>query len=126
MSEDFGKYLVLAIVLVVAVVAWRAFQMKAASPDWPWVMGEIVRAKPLPMSDNPFEQHHGTHKWDLDVRYRYSVLGQNYENGRIRAISPHYFDEQSALQALKDYPVGAQVKVYYDPARPDSSVLIPG
>lgn len=55
-----------------------------------------------------------------DVAYSFSVRGKTYQGNRVSLgnISGSFADE-----ALKRYPVGATVTVYYDPADPDSNVL---
>ncbi len=60
------------------------------------------------------------------MRYRYTVNGTTHTGERLRAFGLHHLDEQQALKEIAPFPVGQKVKVYYDPAKPSSSVLIPG
>lgn len=60
--------------------------------------------------------------------YRYDVAGRSYEGTLITATQLLCFaDEREALAFLgREYPLEATVKVFYDPAAPDSAVLRPG
>ena len=107
-------------------MAWRAWQIKQASPRWPSVEGEVLVSRARPYNEQPYEPEAGKHDWMAEVRYRYSVNGIGHEGNRLQAFGRHYFSREEAEQALAPYPVGARVKVFHDPARPDVSVLIPG
>jgi len=58
----------------------------------------------------------------LHVKYDYTVEGKQYSSDRLTYAStsdlPKHF--------LDEFPVGATVPVYYDPASPQTSVLITG
>ena len=47
MFEDLGKYLLIAFVVFLGVLAWRAWQIRQASPQWPYVEGEMVSTRCL-------------------------------------------------------------------------------
>jgi len=126
MPDDIGKYLIIALLAGFAFLTWRAWQIKQASPNWPFVEGEILAARAR--AHNETGDHRGTlkHEWFPEVRYRYTVNGVTYTGDRLRAFGQNHLDEQQALQELAPFPVGQKVKVYYDPSKPTSSVLIPG
>lgn len=126
MSDDLGKYLIAAFVLALAFLAWRAWQVKQASPSWPYVMGEVTSSRPVSRQMNPAEPEGAQHEWMSEVRYRYSVNGQDHTGDRLRAFGRQNLTKEECVQELAPFPVGARVKVYYDPAKPGSSVLIPG
>lgn len=62
--------------------------------------------------------------WRPTFKYEYEVQG-NKHIGERRAIHPDEdYKRQSAAQHVADqYPVGARVRVYYDPANPSEAVL---
>lgn len=126
MPDDLGKYLIIAFVVFFGFLAWRAWQVKQASPAWPYVQGEMLEARAK--ARNEFGDQNGTpkHEWFTEVRYSYMVNGETYTGNRLRAFGLNHFDEQSALLELAPFQPGTKVKVYYDPAKPSSSVLIPG
>lgn len=126
MPDQLGKVIIAAFLLAMAVLAWRAWQIKQASPRWPSVEGEVLVSRARPYNEQPYEPEAGKHDWMAEVRYRYSVNGVSHEGNRLQAFGRHYFSREEAELALAPYPVGARVKVFHDPARPDVSVLIPG
>lgn len=96
--------------------------MAAASLSWPTVEGSIL-------SSEVYEQCCGEYSegWFPKVSYRYSVAGKEYISDKVEFVSmgdgnTSYF----ALQVIRRYPVGKQVKVYYNPLDPDVAVLEPG
>lgn len=126
MPDDIGKYLIIAFIAGFGFLAWRAWQIKQASPDWPSVEGEMLEARARARNETGDQRGVQKHEWFTEVRYRYSVNGTSYTGDRLRAFGLNHFDEQQALQELAPFPIGQKVKVYYDPAKPASSVLIPG
>lgn len=126
MPDDLGKYLIIAFIVGAVYLAWHAWQIKSASPNWPSVEGEMLVAKARARNETGDQQGTPTHEWFTEVRYRYTVNGVTYTGDRLRAFGRNHFDEQQALQELAPFSVGQKVRVYYDPAKPGSSVLIPG
>lgn len=126
MSDDLGKYLLAAFVLLFAVLAWRAWQTKQASPHWPSVTGQITASRAV--ARNETGDHRGTltHEWLTEVRYDYTVEGVRYTGNTLRAFGRHHFSEEQALAELAPFALGVNVLVYYDPDKPSRSVLIPG
>ena len=58
------------------------------------------------------------------ITYEYNVSGKIFKNGRIIFGRP-YFDFLTA-QGLRDrYPEGSEAEIYYDPQKPEQSVLLP-
>lgn len=126
MPDDIGKYLLIAFIAGFGFLAWRAWQVKQASPQWPCVQGEILQSRAFAPNETGDERGTPKHEWLTEVRYRYTVQGVNYTGNRLRAFGLHHFTQESAIQELAPFQAGQQVKVYYDPAQPSSSVLIPG
>ena len=56
------------------------------------------------------------------VKYDYTVEGKQYSSDRLTYAS----SEELPKHFLDEFPVGATVPVYYDPASPQTSVLITG
>jgi hypothetical protein len=61
-----------------------------------------------------------------DIRFRYQVLGTEYESDRLRPniIVTSYASTESAAEALKSFPLHATVRAYVDPAHPEQAFLI--
>ncbi|MDO9237520.1 MAG: DUF3592 domain-containing protein [Aquabacterium sp.] len=126
MLDDFGKYLLIAFIVGFGFLAWRAWHVKQASPQWPYVEGEVLTSRAFARNETADQRGTPTHEWLTEVSYSYTVNGIKLKGNRLRAFGLNHFDEAQAQQEIAPFPVGQRVKVYYDPANPASSVLIPG
>lgn len=126
MSDQLGRLLLVALVVGFGLLAWRAWQIRQASPSWPTVEGEILVSRAYPRNESNDGHGTPTHHWLVEVQYRYTVQGTPYTGDRLKAFVPPLPDEASAQAWLAPFPVGARVRVHYDPARPAVSVLVPG
>jgi hypothetical protein len=126
MSDDFGKYVFAALALLFAVLVWRAWQVKQASPSWPSVQGQILVSKARARNETGDQRGTPTHDWFTEVSYRYTVDGVAYTGNTLRAFGRNHFSQDQAEAELAPFAVGQSVPVYYDPANPARSVLIPG
>lgn len=125
MDIDWGKWIVGGIVVGVGFLMWRAYLDRQASPQWPSVMGRILDSRVVAQNESN-DGASFTREWRIDLNYRYTVNGHTYQNNRIRALLPRFGSEAEALSIQRRFPAGAEVPVYHDPAKPQSSVLIPG
>ena len=125
MGADIVKYIILAVFVIIGVLMWRAWQDKQASAAWPWVEGVVTHAEVEREMNDP---HEGLTQvgWRLALRYDYTVGGQAYTGHRRQAMPERFPTEAQARRVLAPYPAGTRVKVFYDPAKPASSVLEPG
>ncbi|HYR24700.1 MAG TPA: DUF3592 domain-containing protein [Aquabacterium sp.] len=126
MSEDIGKYIVIAFVLLFGFLFWRAWQIRQHSPQWPFVEGEITVSRVYTRSQYGAAATDPNQDWLVEVNYRYQVNGQSYTGNRLTAFGRNPVSQQDAEAEIAPFPVGARVKVYYDPAKPSVSVLSPG
>ena len=60
------------------------------------------------------------------VRYKYAVGGRTYHGDRIQVLPLGVTDEWQAWATVRRYAPGTEVRVHYDPQRPDRAVLEPG
>jgi hypothetical protein len=95
------------------------YTVASASSSWPTTQSRITASR-LDRTGSGSDT-----KYRPSVSYRYSVQGTDYTGKRIRAVSS-YTSRGKAESELARYPSGATVTVYYDPADPASSVLVPG
>jgi len=126
MNDQIGKLLLAALLIGFGLLAWRAWQIRQASPTWPSTEGEILVSRAYPLNESHDGAGTPTRQWMVDVTYRYTVQGRTYTGDRLRAFIPPLSDEATARALIAGFPVGARVRVYHDPDRPDRSVLIPG
>jgi hypothetical protein len=87
--------------LILAIVGSIQLRIPLESLRWPSIDGQVEQASAS------------------SLRYRYNVHGKAYTGSRVS-----FRGESSEITAR--YLPGSTVKVYYDPARPDRSVLQPG
>ena len=98
-----------------------------SSKGWPSVMGTVIRSKVLvsKSSTSSSGQLSRTEtSYTPDVAYRYVVDGTTIKNDNIRygLATNKYISEN----LVKQYPVGKEVKIFYNPGNPKQSVLQPG
>jgi hypothetical protein len=129
MNDDLVKWIVAAMLALVAALLWRAWQDKQASMDWPSVNGVITQCEAEVDSPDPHQEFGPKMpgvSWRLRLRYDYEVGGQHYTGDRLRAMPERFPTREDAAVFEQKFKVGQKVQVYHDPAKPSSSVLIPG
>ena len=99
-----------------AIDVWNANRADA----WPTANGVVIESSASPGCGR---SGRGIH---TSVRYRYQVAGKDYGASRIIFGLPHCASGDFARSSMKEFPVGAAVKVRYDPQAPAEAVLIPG
>lgn len=123
-------------VVVVAVgfglaVLWFAVtlsRMRWEASRWPTVRGEIVDASVESFLDWRDTDYAGRSRksYRSSVVYRYEVNGQRYLGDRIvLAVRTSASFTALARGTARQYPVGAEVDVHYNPKNPGESVLYP-
>lgn len=88
------------------------------------VMARIVRSEVF--SSTPSDSDDTiTHRPEL--RFRYQCGGQTWESDLIHptVIVQGHGSQDAAAQTLADYPLGASVMAFVDPAHPDKGFLKP-
>jgi hypothetical protein len=63
-------------------------------------------------------------RWDFMAVYEYEVDGQAFKNSVVTLYTISNKDEAQSL--AKKYPLGKEVKVYYNPRKPQQSLLEKG
>lgn len=93
----------------------------AASRNWPQVPGLITESKV-----ESWEDSEGDRSYTPSVTYEYKVSQIRYIGDRI-SFGNHAGGSSSLAKSLvRRYRPGIEVPVYYDPDRPERSVLEPG
>ena len=92
-----------------------------ASQDWPSVAGAIVSSEVVTKRGDD-----GT-MYAADVVYAYNVDNRDYKCSTV-AFGGDYSSSSSshAYDVTNTYPVGSEVRVFYDPQHPSTAVLEPG
>ena len=108
--------------LVCWVVVYKLVKARQAS-HWPTVEGVITKSETRAAK----ESHSGqgsTVKTLASLEYEYKIAGYLYRNTQIRAGDK--FGVAPGPEVLDQFPKGAKVPVYYNPASAAESVLIAG
>lgn len=119
-------FFLLAILGVVLLVSTYSQQREArASLSWPATQGVV--------SENYIEQHTqendngpDTVSYEPIVIYSYLVNDQTYTSNRINLSAPwgySFGNQEEAAKFLENYPIGARLKVYYNPGQPNRALL---
>jgi len=106
-----------ALVLGFVFLVWGISQLWTShqSKSWAHAQGVVYQSEWV---ENHLNHGEGT----ANIAYRYSVGGQSYEGTNILPGTNEYLTPD--IQAkLRQYPVGANVTVFYDPADPQDSAL---
>ena len=121
------------ILLAGLAMLWHASSFlfdATSSSKWPQIEGRIVRAEIDSQSEFTKGSDPRTRYWP-EVEYEYQVADQNYRSDNIRLDGMrsgfHIGDgKKEAEEVLARYPLGATVRVYYDPDDPQRATLEAG
>jgi len=87
------------------------------SQGWPQTTGTVTKA------DLVHETGTDSSGYSIAVSYEYLVDGVRLAGNRIGFRQRSYLRKQRAETELARYPVGSDVEVFYDPAKPGDAVL---
>lgn len=106
---------------VYAALAWHLRVRAAArASGWPVTDGEILSAEIVVHRSDDGDEY------EPQVRYAYRVAGHRLTGDRLRVGTRRIRSERAiARAAIAHYRAGDRVRVHYDPARPERSVLEP-
>jgi hypothetical protein len=92
------------------------------SESWPTVSGIITHSE-IQQSESD-----GTTMYSSEINYDFTIDNKFYSGDRITLTSGSSSTSsiREVKKELQAYPIGANVKVYYDPELPNNSVLKPG
>ncbi len=110
--------IILAIVTVsgiaISIWGWQILKASQKSRNWPSVDGVIEESTPDSVEDDLLPH----------IVYHYQVNGNNLRSSFQFPSGTNPLPE-FAQAYVKKYPVGANVKVYYNPENPQQSTLEP-
>ncbi len=111
---------------LVSVLLLRQLVHAHRSRTWPSVWGELDEVGWRKVMYRDPNSRARSSMGRIDVRYRYTVDGQEYTGTRM-TFSDNISKTRRRLDALvSEHRNTRLVKVYYDPKRPAHSVLVPG
>ncbi|GAA4430869.1 DUF3592 domain-containing protein [Bremerella cremea] len=97
----------------------QIFQAHQAT-QWPMVQGEIVS------SELKSHTNKNSHSWRCEVQYAYQVEGVSYRGDRIAFGYDGTNREKLHADLHRKLKAAEVVDVYYNPANPSESCLVPG
>ncbi len=108
--------------LILLWIYVNAQMLIIASRNWPSVEGRIESSRVRRLTHSS-EGSETTSSYSPEIKYTYSVMGNNYEGNRISFGVPIGSFESSAKQVVARYPHGTTRMIYYDPQNPARAVL---
>ena len=115
------------------IFSGRRVFLAARSWSWPQIEGTVVNSYVMLTASNPGAGRGTRQTTYLVVEYRYTVGGKTYESKRWGFDDRHpKYGSRSPVsgklmwhesELLAAYPDGAPITVYYDPRKPESSVI---
>jgi hypothetical protein len=102
---------------------WAYMEIRASiwSKSWFPIEGTVFISRVVSNRDcNGLPGHH------FFVAYKYTIDKKEYESRYVRFGGCNYYTKHRAEQVTTRYPIGTNVKVWYDPEFPELSVLEPG
>jgi len=118
-----GFLLLGGVALVVFIFLGRSYYYSRASQSWPFTLESEVLSSHVIRSTSQAQR--GAPDYVPKIRYKYQVADQWYAGDQLS----FWFANRSSKNADKivaRYPEGESVRVFYNPGRPDMSVLEPG
>jgi hypothetical protein len=122
----------LAYVILIAAVAqfiWRLWLSQKAR-SWPSVLGKVSVARIIrgirnvsTADDSSISRTEEEEYFAVEVRYEYKVRGRAYVGTSYSIRSPEFARYDEAIDALEGISAGREVRVYYDPQKPQRAVL---
>ena len=86
---------------------------------WPGTSGKVIVSQLARSS----KTSRGYNFYAADVQYNYSVSGKDYVSSRVTMRDVEVPRTKYAQSIIDRYPVGAAVKVFYNPSHPELAVL---
>jgi len=110
--------------MVVALQGKKRLATAKKSANWPYVEGRVISSEMEIDRDSDSEGTSVT--YSAEVMFEYEVAGVVYSANRVSFGQYGSSSPGHARKILNKYPADEAVKVYYDPANPEVSVLEPG
>jgi hypothetical protein len=120
MTQFLAVGLIGAAVLLIGLFKVRKVR---ASRAWTRALGTILVASVRDDFSQGSEDTPDSWTFTPVVHYQFQAGGQMFRGDRISFDRKGYQKRQDAQAIVARYPVGAQVEVFFDPAKPGQSVL---
>ena len=107
--------------LFVLSLLFLAIRKAWAIQTWPETTGHISESETI----GKWSQMGSSLRWIVEpkISYRYLLNGQEYVGHNIAAAEINTASKEAAEEKIEPFPVGQEVTVYYNPSKPEDSVL---
>ncbi len=114
--------------IVLTGIGYNQLQHERRSLAWPTTSGVITASEIL---ENKQYRNSNTRSdvviyFEPSIRYRYTVSGRSYLSNQVSFGGFNSTDPKEATAIVNRYEKGRSVTVYYNPTRPEESVLETG
>ena len=110
----------LAVGLGLTITGISNIKSAKESETWPTVNGVIFKSKVKSSTSD------GSTTYGADISYDYQVNGQAYKGDKVTFGDVSTSSSSRAEKIVDRYPVGKIIGVFYNPNKPETSVLEPG
>ena len=124
-------FIVFALIFALAPIGvFKILSMQRETLSWPTVEGTVIVCE-IEHRVNEHADHDEEDEYRIDLVYQYTVDNETYEGSNVYYWSGTGSDWDHELDSyewslLRDYPVGSNVTVFYNPDNPERSCLIAG
>jgi hypothetical protein len=108
--------------LVLLIIYFRNLGKVRASQSWPVVQGTVVESW-VRRQESADSDGSASYRYYPEVRYQYQVMGSQYLGDKITFGPKSGGNRSAAEKMIAKYPSGARVMVYFQPDKPEISVL---
>ena len=118
----FTVFLIAVAIVFFGVGIWKMVDTGRAK-SWLCVDGVVLSSDVESHFIEPLSQEHtGMTFYDAAIRYNFTLNGQTYTNSHIIG-NANRNDPSQAQRIVANYPPGAIVRIWYDPADPEKSMI---
>jgi len=128
-DSPWTKYAIFIAILISVYFIYHDHKIAKASPSWPEVSGFIIESHITERVDDSTQKPNSLFArrvYVLSVKYQYEVNQIKHTGTKIGRYETQFTTEATAAEALRNFVAGTEVKVFYDPKSPKTSVLFPG
>jgi hypothetical protein len=114
--QDIPRLIIIAIIgLALTFLGFAKIRKATEAKKWPATNGTVTRSEVA-----------GAIKYYPSIAYTYTVDNVVYNSNSISNINFNTKNRSVVVEFLKKYPLGSEIKVYYNDSEPSEALLEPG
>lgn len=95
-----------------------------ASEKWPQASANIVST--FVKTESAKQKDRDVLYYSPAISYQYEVAGRKFNGDTVQFDPPRSQNQHEIYALINSIPVGTEIQVHYNPANPETSVIIPG